>query len=180
MTFWNSELGELTGRAEDAFTKTFSIIPDGTMAKAKIERFTLTDNIYVIDWIITEGDFKGQHVFQKIKAFDQEPKRRHKSLNMLKYLFCLFDIKLTHSEPPNDQDLSKFVEKQAGIKIQEWSMPRTDGPGIMEGNYISEVHNVNGFKSETGVKLVPAIQPMESALQRNPKGYNDIEDDLPF
>ena len=37
--FWSSELGEVTGSAEDAFAKTFTRIPDGTMALARIEKF---------------------------------------------------------------------------------------------------------------------------------------------
>ena len=39
MSFWESELGEVTGTAADAFAKSFTQIPDGTMALARIESF---------------------------------------------------------------------------------------------------------------------------------------------
>ena len=65
MSFWNSELGALSGKAEDAFTRVFSVIPDGTMAIAKIKSFHHKDDIFEIDWELTAGDYKGQHVFPK-------------------------------------------------------------------------------------------------------------------
>ena len=73
MSFWQSELGKLTGDAQDAFAKTFKVIPDGTAALAKITGLYLSDNNgkkhFEIDWQLVDGDFKNQHVFQKIHAF---------------------------------------------------------------------------------------------------------------
>ena len=71
--FWTSELGEVTGSAADAFAKSFTQIPDGTMALAKIEAFINAEyqgNKYLsIDWLLTDGDFKGQKVNQKLKVY---------------------------------------------------------------------------------------------------------------
>ncbi len=179
MSFWNSELGALSGKAEDAFTRVFSVIPDGTMAIAKIKSFHHKDDVFEIDWELTAGDFKGQHVFQKIRAFDKDPKKRHKALNMLKYLFSLYQLALSHGNEPTDDDLKVFVGKHAGIKIQEWSMPKNDG-GIMEGNFVSEVHAAANFQCVTGIKAEVVHNHLETAFSRNAQPKDVIEDDLPF
>ena len=178
--FWQSDIGELSGKAEDAFTRIFSIIPDGTMAIAKINYFKLTDPQYTIDWLVTDGEFKGQHVFQKIKAFDEDSKKRHKALNMMKYLYDLFKLKPKHGDAPSDDDLKEFIGKHAGLKIQEWSMPKNDGPGFIEGNFVSEVHAAANFHCVTGIKSEVVHNNLDSAFSRNAKVKDVLEDDLPF
>lgn len=185
MSFWQSELGEISGKAEDAFTRMFKIIPDGTMALARIEKFSLVNandkQFYNINWVLTGGDYKGANVFQKIHAFDSDPKKRHKALNMLKYIYDMFHVKPSSANAPQDADLMVFKGKFAGIKIQEWSNIAPDGR-LMEGNFVSEVHEAQGFKCETGVKLdaQPMQSGVDSAFSRNPKGSQPVEDDIPF
>jgi len=188
MGFWKSELGQLSGEAADAFTQTIKIIPDGTMAISKIAKFTLQENYgkkyYEIEWELCDGEFKGRRVFQKIHAFDQDSKKQHKALNMMLLLYKTFNLKPTSSEAPSDQDLLIFNGKIAGIKIQEWSMQRDDGT-MAEGNWVSEVHLPQGFKSETGIKaeVVHSHISVDSALGRNPRVKNenlDLDDDVPF
>jgi hypothetical protein len=160
-SFWDSELGDVTGKSEDAFAKQFAKIPDGTKALAKIESFT--NQVYKdsgfkylnIEWVLQDGDFRGQKVQQKLKVyggdkFDKDPmKTRHRALNMLKLLYQLFNIKPKHTNPPTDQDLAMFAGKIAGIKIRE-TEPNDDGK---QYNWVAEVHASQGFKSETGVGL---------------------------
>jgi hypothetical protein len=136
-------------------------IPDGTKALAKIESFTNQTNkdsgfkYLNIEWALTDGDFRGQKVTQKIKVyggdkFDKDPaKTRHRALNMLKLLYQLFNIKPKHTNPPTDQDLAMFSGKIAGIKIRE-TEPNENG---RQYNWVSEVHPSQGFKSETGAGL---------------------------
>jgi len=160
-SFWDSEVGEVTGKAQDAFAKQFTQIPDGTKALAKIESFT--NQVYKdsgfkylnIEWILTDGDFKGSKVQQKLKVYggdqyDKDPmKTRHRALNMLKLLYQLFNIKPKHTNPPTDQDLAAFVNKTAGIKIRE-TAPNDKGK---QYNWVAEVHASQGFKSETGMGM---------------------------
>lgn len=198
MSFWESELGEVTGKAEDAFTKDmFKTIPDGTMALAKIESFINVDyegfKYLNIEWLLTDGDFKGFKVQQKLKVFggdknDKDPaKTRHKALNMLKLLYQLFNIKPKHANPPTDQDLASFTGKQAGLKIRE-TEPNEKGK---QYNWISEVHKADGFKCETGISVVVTHinkqanhydqGPIDSAFYRNNNAQNgQYEDDIPF
>ena len=194
--FWESELGEITGNASDAFAKTFTQIPDGTMALAKIEAFVNKEyegNKYLsISWLLTHGDFKGSKVEQKIKVYgdprDRDPaKTRHRALNMLKLIYQLYNTKPKHANPPTDQDLAVFVGNAAGIKIRE-TEPNDQG---RQYNWVSEIHDVKGFKCETGVSLVVThtnVQhssqgPIDSAFSRNSTYTQDpgpSEEDIPF
>jgi hypothetical protein len=187
--FWSSELGEVTGSAEDAFAKTFTRIPDGTMALARIEKFKndlndrTSETFLSIEWLLTDGDFKGQKVTQKIKAFDSDPKVRHRALNMLKLMYQLYDIKPKHANPPTDDDLKAFFGKTAGLKIRETEPDKNSGK---QYNWVSEVHTAKGFKCETGIKLVVThenLMPdgLETAFDRNKKGSaSSMDDDIPF
>jgi hypothetical protein len=182
-------LGEVTGSAEDAFAKTFTRIPDGTMALARIEKFKndlndrTNETFLSIEWLLTDGDFKGQKVTQKIKAFDSDPKARHRALNMLKLMYQLYDIKPKHANPPTDDDLKAFFGKTAGLKIRETEPDKNSGK---QYNWVSEVHAAKGFKCETGIKLVVThdnIMPdgLETAFDRNKKGSaSSMDDDIPF
>lgn len=185
MSFWTSELGTLSGEAKDAFAKTFKVIPDGTTAVAKIVRFYYEENnsktYYAVEWELIDGDFKGQHVFQKIHAFDNDPKKKHRALNMMMLLYKMYGLKPDSNVAPNNKELAAFQGKIAGIKIQEWSAPREDG-SMMEGNWVSEVNPAEGFKSETGIKaeVVHTRPGVESAFSRNSQQKVETTDDIPF
>jgi hypothetical protein len=186
--FWTSDLGEVTGSTEDAFAKSlkFVHIPSGTTALAKIESFTNEEErgykLLVINWLLIDGDFKDAVVRQKLKVLDPDPedkdpaRTRHRGLNMLKLIYNMFHVKPKHSGPPADHDLDVFVGKTAGIKIRETNDQKY--------NYISEVHEANGFKCETGTGLVvrpkkdPAkyISPVDSAFSRD----REFDQDIPF
>jgi hypothetical protein len=194
MSFWESELGEVTGNAADAFAKSFTQIPDGTMALAKIETFINAEyngNKYLsIDWMLTDGDFRGQKVNQKLKVYGdpmaKDPtKARHRALNMLKLIYQLYSIKPKHANDPTDSDLAVFVGKAAGIRIRE-TEPNDQG---RQYNWVAEIHDVKGFKSETGISVVVTHTnnnynpqgPIDSALDRSQRLSNtDLTDDIPF
>jgi hypothetical protein len=187
MSFWESQLGEITGSAQDAFAKdAFVIIPNGTMALARIGAFINAEyqgNKYLsIDWILTDGEFKDQKVNQKLKVYGDPlardiAKAKHRALNMLKLIYQLFNVKPKHPGEPTDQDLSVFVGKIAGIKIRE-TEPNDDGK---QYNWVSEVHPASGFKCETGTKVevVHIRSSVDTAFSRNEQPA-DILDDLPF
>lgn len=195
-TFWESSLGEVTGNAQDAFAKDFVRVPNNTMALAKIMSFTNRDNngfhFLEIEWLLTEGTYKGKKVSQKIKCIDldsQEPdsekreRTRHRSLNMLKLIYQLFNVKPKHSNVPTDMDLAVFDGRIAGIKIRE-TEPNKEG---RQYNWVSEVHPSQGFKSEEGVPIMVTQvisqktneTHIDSAFSRNPN--KELEDsDVPF
>ncbi len=181
--FWNSSLGEITGSENDAFAKTFTLIPDGTTALAKIHEFKEMEyqgfKYLQIDWLLTDGDFKGVKVQQKLKVFGGDKfdkdsaKTRHRALNMLKLLYQLFKIKPAHNNAPTHQDLVSFVGKIAGIHIRE-TVPNEQGK---QYNWVGEVHASQGFKSETGVSVVTThVNKPKLEHAKEP----DLSDDLPF
>ncbi len=195
--FWESSVGEISGNASDAFAKSFKQIPDGTMALARIESFANAEyqglKYLAIEWQLTDGDFKGQKVQQKLKVFggdsyDKDPARtKHRALNMFKLLYQLFGMKPRHNDAPTDEDLSLFIGKIAGLKIRE-TEPNDQGK---QYNWVAEVHDIKGFKCETGTSIVvthvnkPEYHStgIESALTRNAYNSQDPgpnEVDIPF
>lgn len=195
--FWESELGEVTGSAADAFAKSFTQIPDGTMALAKIESFVNAEyngNRYLsISWLLTDGDFKGAKVEQKLKVYGdtmaKDPaKARHRALNMLKLIYQLYNCKPKHAGDPTDADLAIFQGKSAGIKIRE-TEPNDQG---RQYNWVAEIHEAKGFQCETGISLVVTHTNVQhkqdglfdSALSRNSvkadPGLAGLDDDVPF
>jgi len=194
MSFWESDLGEITGNASDAFAKTFTQIPDGTMALARIESFLNAEyegNRYLsIDWLLIDGDFKGQKVNQKLKVYgdpkaSDSAKARHRALNMLKLIYQLYNTKPKHAGDPTDMDLAIFTGKEAGIKIRE-TEPNDQG---RQYNWVAEIHTPKGFKCETGVSLVVTHtntqfkqDNLETAFSRQGKLPVDttMDDDIPF
>jgi len=194
MSFWESELGEVTGSAADAFAKSFTQIPDGTMALARIDAFINAEyegNKYLsIDWVLTDGDFKGNKVNQKLKVYGdpraEDPiKARHRALNMLKLIYQLYGVKPKHAGDPTDTDLAIFIGKTAGIRIRE-TEPNEKG---RQYNWVSEIHEAKGFKCETGISVVVTHTytshqqgHLDSAFSRNVTGQTatSTEDDIPF
>lgn len=181
MSFWDSELGEVTGKSEDAFAKQFTQIPDGTKALAKIENFTNQEykdsgtKYLNIQWILQDGDFRGQKVQQKLKVYDSDSKTRHRALNMLKLLYQLFNIKPKHTNPPTDQDLAAFGGKIAGIKIRETDVNEKG----KQYNWVGEVHPSKDFKGETGTGLAVVARTSVSSGAFNHDVPDNLED-VPF
>lgn len=192
MSFWLSGTGEApSGKPEDAFIGDFIVIPEGTVATASIKAFTLvekenkhtgvTDKFYQIIYKLLDGDHKSREVTQKIKCFDGKPEQIQRNLNMLKLVMQLCEFKPTTKEAPMDLELLPMLNKIVSIKIGEWSMPKQDG-GIMEGNFVREVHASGAIATETGIKSVAAHAPthgVQSALTRN-AGIPELDSDLPF
>jgi hypothetical protein len=190
MSFWTSGTGELpSGKPEDAFVGDFTILPEGTIASAMIKNFNLvekenkhtgtTDKFYNVNFKLLDGDFKSREVALKIKCFDGKPEQIQRNLNMLKLIMQLCEFKPTHNEAPNDIELGFMINKIVSIKVGEWSMPKADG-GMMQGNFVREVHVSGSIATETGIKAEVVRHPTDSALQRNANKMPDIGDDLPF
>lgn len=194
--FWESELGEVSGTGEDAYAKSFKQIPDGSLATARIENYAQDSfdgvKFFQIDWVLTGGEFNGQHVFQKIKAIDADPRdknplrTRHRALNMMKLLYNMYDMKPASSGMPDDRELARFHGKIAGIKIQ-LTDPNHEGK---QYNWVSEIHPAMGFKCETGfkssipeykAKLNQGDDAFSRERERQAEQSNDSFDDgIPF
>jgi len=185
MSFWKIDGATIDGSEQSAHAAKISVIPDGTKALAQIKEFTLESSEghpshYQVIWKITAGDFKNYEVRHKINCFDQDIKKKTRALNMLMRLFKLSGMQPAHSNVPVDADLKPMVTKVFGIEIREWAMPKKDGTGISEGNWISGVWPADDkFEIITGVKQVHEVitSHMDTAFSRNPM---KLDEDLPF
>ena len=187
--FWESRTGqELTGKPEDAYQPQFEIIPDGTLALASIKSFELISkkvndkdmDFYQIIWKITSNDYKSREVTQKIKAFDEKPEITQRALNMMKLIYNLTGHIPKHSGVPTNEDHKPLLGKILGIKIGEWSMPKKEGSGFLEGNNVTEVHKPQDFIVAVGTKKAPpkvVSSSVDSAFSRNPAS---LENDIPW
>ena len=182
--FWELSSGaKATGSADDAFTASFGVIPDGTKAQAVIQKFVVDGGdkpVVNIQWKLTTGEFKGRIVFQKIHCWDDKPAKADRAKNMLLLIYKLLDHKPTHGGDPTDKDFAPMLNRALVIKIAEWSMISDDGTP-KNGNFISEVHPTEAFETVTGVKAEMTARPMESAFSRNPRATDaSLTDDIPF
>lgn len=194
MAFWDTRIeGQaITGNLQDAVLPDFELIPNNTTAPAQIKSFELVSkkvndkdtDFYEVTWKITSGDFKGREVTQKIKAFDDKDTIAQRALNMLKLIYTLCKHTPKHSGVPTNDDHRPLIGKVLGIKIGEWSMPRTnpkpDQSPFLTGNNVTEVHAVGpDFVTETGIKKeLPKVtsSTVDSAFSRNERQIdpNDI------
>lgn len=186
MSFWKSEMGEVTGDSKAAFVKQSKnngnrkinegkITPGGTKVLASIHSFKngeytpyekgeRLDNMrpcLEIEWVITDGAHENNLVRQRLKVFEPNPALRHKALNMLRLIYNIFNIDINSDSPPTDDDLSVFIGREAGIRVEETS-PNAEGKTF---NWVSEVHDAKGFKPEEAINI--SID-------------DDFEDDIPF
>ena len=193
MSFWSSRIEgqELTGKLEDCILPEFEDIPNNTTAPAQIKSFELVSkkvndkdvDFYQVVYKLTSGDFKGREVTQKIKAFDDKDTIAQRALNMLKLIYTLCKHTPKHAGVPTNEDHKPLIGKILGIKIGEWSMPRTnpkpDQSPFLTGNNVTEVHAVGpDFVTETGVKKeLPKVttSAVESAFSRNPPAIDGLD-----
>lgn len=175
MSFWESELGTITGKPEDAFQKSFDRIPNNSFLLATITNCfwheTSIESCIRITWTIEKGDFKGRFVNQNIHVLSSKPETKHRALNMLALLYKTFQMK-AHDSAPTDENLNQFVGKKAGIKVLE-TKPNDKG---YQYNYVGEVHSVMGFQESIGTPLV-----VDAPKKQDGKNAPfDLDDAIPF
>lgn len=189
--FWLSGTGVMpTGLPQDSFVGDFSVIPEGTQAKAKIADFVLIekenkytgsfDKYYQVTFKLEDGDFKNREVSLKIRCFSGDSNKIQRNLSFLKLVLQLCNYQPVNNDAPTNESLRVCVGKLVSIKIGEYSITKDDGT-TSDGNFVREVHAVDGLTTETGVKKYRT--PVESALTRNAdrqraKQAND--EDVPF
>lgn len=189
--FWNSGTGkQATGAAEDAFMKEFTIIPSNTIATAGVVKVdyvekTFEDNVqkfYEVTYKIIDGEFKNREVTQKIKPFTGSPEQIDRNLNMFLLLLNLCHYIPAHDNPPSETELRALYGRTVSIKIREWHLPKRDGSGMMDGNFVAEIYAANSIPTATGEyeEIKPITKyPVESALNRNATS-NALDNDIPF
>ena len=176
MSFWQSRIGTVI----DGNIDEFKIIPDGTKAVATIKDFIIKDYegdpVYQVIWKILDGEFKSYEVRQSIRANDLDDARRDKALNMFMRLYQLCDLKPTHDNEPEADDLLPFKGKIIGITIKIFHGDK--GPM----NWVSGIYKADeSFVPKVG-DASKATNKIESAFTRQAERTNNdvFNDDILF
>lgn len=166
MSFYKSSFGKVTGKIEDCAVPAFTLIPNGTIDTACIisakiviptaEAFDPTKYIE-LTYQLVGGDYKDMRVSQKIRCFGEDSPKRLRALNMLIRLLAICNAVPFDQEEPSNEVLAALQGQLLMIEVSEWSLPRRDGNGVMEGNWVSGIYKPGEVETKKGVKKEPVI-----------------------
>lgn len=174
MSFWNTSDGNLnvTGNFDMDGSEP---IPANTELVAMPTNAQWTEwqdaPRYVdIEWTVVDGQYKNRKVFQKIRVFDEDPKRRDRAIRMLAAIDANAGGNLRAlGREPSDSDLQQhLMHKVMRIKVMVWEL---DGKS---GNWVSAVSSANGQ------------QPQQQVAQQQPAPQQQAvpnfaaDDTIPF
>ena len=130
MSFWQTSEGksatDTTGKFESGGG--IALIPENTTCLAMITEANIANyegNEYInLAWTVNKPDaYKNRKVFQKVRIFDAETKKRDKALNMLAAIDKNAGGKLSKSDSaPTNETLLHLMQKPMLIKVMVWEM----------------------------------------------------------
>lgn len=159
MSFWTTSEGksaatEATGKFEAS--ENYELIPDGTTAmaiitKPSIEKFQ-GDEYINIEWTVVKPDvYKNRKIFQKVRVWDNNPKKADKAKAMLANIDKNAGGKLAKlDKDPTNETLSVLTGKTMLIKILIWSIDDKTG------NYVGAVSPRSTEEPAPAPKVVAA------------------------
>ena len=170
MSFWTTSEGksaatEATGKFEASAS--YELIPDGTTALAIITKPSIEqyngDEYINVEWTIAKPEaYKNRKIFQKVRVWDNNPKKADKAKAMLANIDKNAGSKLAKlDKDPTNESLAVLTGKTMLIKILIWSIDDKTG------NYIGAV------SPRTTEEAAPAPTP-------KPVEIDDDNFDVPF
>ena len=130
MSFWQTSEGksatDTTGKFESGGG--IALIPENTTCLAMITEANIANyegNEYInLAWTVNKPDaYKNRKVFQKVRIFDAETKKRDKALNMLAAIDKNAGGKLSKSDSaPTNETLFFLMQKPMLIKVMVWEI----------------------------------------------------------
>jgi hypothetical protein len=130
MSFWQTSEGksatDTTGKFESGGG--IALIPENTTCLAMITEANIAeyqgDEYINLAWTVNKPDaYKNRKVFQKVRIFDAETKKRDKALNMLAAIDKNAGGKLSKSDSaPTNETLLHLMQKPMLIKVMVWEM----------------------------------------------------------
>lgn len=165
MSFFNLSTGE-QATAQKEYTSEVAIepMPEGTQANAIIEEAKFDeyegDRYINLKWRIIGGEFNNRVVFQKVKVFDMDAKKRDKARMMLAAIDTNAGGKLMGlGREPSDMELSMcLMNVPICVTFGKWDM------NGKQGNWVKSV-------APAGNVSAPAAQQSKA---------NDWDDDVAF
>lgn len=172
MSFWQTSTGENATKTTGAFESqgSFEPIPDNTTCLAVITKTSIDDyqgdEFVNIEWSVQKPDvYKNRKVFQKVRIFDADSKKRDKAVQMLAAIDKNAGGKLSKIDKAPDVFAleAALLNKAMLIKVMIWTMDDR------KGNWVSAV---SPRTSEQASKPAPAPAP-------EPQDDDDF-DGIPF
>lgn len=130
MSFWKTSEGksatDTTGKFES--NSGIALIPENTTCLAMITEANIAeyqgDEYINLAWTVNKPDaYKNRKVFQKVRIFDAETKKRDKALNMLAAIDKNAGGKLSKSDSaPTNETLLHLMQKPMLIKVMIWEI----------------------------------------------------------
>ena len=130
MSFWQTSEGksatDTTGKFESGGG--IALIPENTTCLAMITEANIAeyqgDEYINLAWTVNKPDaYKNRKVFQKVRIFDAETKKRDKALNMLAAIDKNTGGKLSKSDSaPTNETLLHLMQKPMLIKVMVWEI----------------------------------------------------------
>lgn len=170
MSFFKLSTGEMPETTGTIDTSAPELIPDNTTLQCVIKDTKINisteygDSLQVQWQCVKPAQFANRVVFQNIKIFEKDDKKRDKAIKM----FCAIDQNATggklvaSGQEPTTQALQSWLNKQMLIKVMVWDL---DG---RKGNWISAV----------SPKQSGEAQPVAAPISQ--PSIQEMDDDVPF
>lgn len=148
-------------------------IPDGSKLKAAITEAKWSEyqgSRYIsLRWDVLAGEYAKRVIFQKVKVYDEDPKKADRQRNMLAAIDANCGGKLMQIEgEPSDIDLIKcLANKPVVIRVGVWEI---DGKS---GNWITACES-------NGKAPAPAAKKTEAAQAKKEQEPVEEDDIIPF
>jgi hypothetical protein len=159
MSFWQTSEGksatDTTGKFESGGG--IALIPENTTCLAMITEANIANyegNEYInLAWTVNKPDaYKNRKVFQKVRIFDAETKKRDKALNMLAAIDKNAGGKLSKSDSaPTNETLLHLMQKPMLIKVMVWEI------NDKTGNWVAAVSPRSVEEPVQALKATPEI-----------------------
>ncbi|UCS82863.1 ssDNA annealing protein [Yersinia phage vB_YenS_P400] len=183
MSFWNLSTGEAV-KQESNFELSggndFTPIPDGTRVLAAVEECKLDEDrqevgsdLFSLKWRVMDGDYKNRIIFQKIRVFSKDTKKRDKAIQMLSAIDTNAGGKLMSSgnEPTAGSVAMALSNRPMILLLRVWEMDDSNKPGEkISGNHVGGVFSREATK--------PAKAPSKPAATTEPSV--DYDEDIGF
>lgn len=170
MSFWQTSEGksatDTTGKFES--NGGIALIPENTTCLAMITEANIAeyqgDEYINLAWTVNKPDaYKNRKVFQKVRVFDADTKKRDKALNMLAAIDKnAGGVLAQFNAAPTNVTLLQIMNKPMLIKVMVWEL------NDKKGNWISAVSP----RSTEEPVLVQAPKPAPFD--------DDFSDNIPF
>lgn len=190
MSFFTLSTGE-----QAKSTTTFEIqgggepIPAGSIllcviTEAKWDEYQ-GERLISLRWDVVGKDYTNRVIFQKLKVFESDPKKRDKAIMMLMAIDANTGGHLSKlNGEPSDQDLTKLCGRKIGVMVDVWKIKDSETGEEKSGNWIKMVSSPKdaGEKlKEMGGNPKPAEKPVTQTKQSAKVTIEDeSDDDFPF